>query len=74
MHELLIVVASLVADHWLWGKGFSSCGMWAYLPAGMWDLPGQGIEPVSLALAGGFFTTRPLGKSRFVYFIVSKFQ
>ena len=28
----------------------------------MWDLPGPGIEPVSLALAGGFFTTEPPGK------------
>ena len=28
----------------------------------MWDLPGSGIEPVSSALAGGFFTTEPLGK------------
>ena len=25
----------------------------------MWDLPGSGIEPVSPALAGGFFTTEP---------------
>ena len=25
----------------------------------MWDLPGPGIEPVSPALAGGFFTTEP---------------
>ena len=29
----------------------------------MWDLPGPGIEPVSPALAGGFLTTVPLGKS-----------
>ena len=28
----------------------------------MWDLPGPGIEPVSPALAGGFFTTEPPGK------------
>ena len=28
----------------------------------MWDLPGPGIEPVSSALAGGFFTTEPPGK------------
>ena len=28
----------------------------------MWDLPGPGIEPVPLALAGGFFTTEPPGK------------
>ena len=26
---------------------------------GMWDLPGSGIQPASLASAGGFFTTEP---------------
>ena len=30
--------------------------------AGMWDLPGPGLEPVSPALAGGFLTTAPPGK------------
>ena len=30
---------------------------------GMWDLPGPGVEPVSPALAGGFLTTAPPGKS-----------
>ena len=30
----------------------------------MWNLPGTGIEPGSPALAGGFLTTGPLGKSR----------
>ena len=29
----------------------------------MWELFGPGLEPVSLALTGGFFTTEPLGKS-----------
>ena len=29
---------------------------------GTWDPPGPGIEPVSPALAGGFFTTEPPGK------------
>ena len=29
----------------------------------MWDLPGPEIEPVSPALAGGFLTTAPPGKS-----------
>ena len=29
----------------------------------MWNLPGQGIEPVSAALAGGLLTTGPPGKS-----------
>ena len=28
----------------------------------MGDLPGPGTEPVSPALAGGFFTTEPPGK------------
>ena len=30
----------------------------------MWDVPGPGIEPVSPALAGGFLTTVPPGKSQ----------
>ena len=29
----------------------------------MWDLPGPQLEPVSPALAGGFLTTAPPGKS-----------
>ena len=29
----------------------------------MWDLPGPGLKPMSLALAGGFLTTAPPGKS-----------
>jgi len=28
----------------------------------MWDLPGPGMESVSPALAGGFFTPEPPGK------------
>ena len=31
------------------------------------DLPDPGIEPVSFALAGGFFTAEPLGKPGPVY-------
>ena len=38
----------------------------------MWHLPGPGLEPVSPALAGGFLTTVPPGKSQgpsyFLYF------
>ena len=30
----------------------------------MWDLPRPGIEPVSPALADGFFTTEPPGKPK----------
>ena len=43
-------------------KSFSSCGTWAYLPCGMWNLPGPGIESLSPELAGGFLTTGPPGK------------
>ena len=41
----------------------SSCGARAQLLRGMWDLPGPGLEPVFPALAGGFLTTAPPGKS-----------
>ena len=40
----------------------NSCSTWAQLLRSMWDLPRSGIEPVSSALAGGFFTTEPAGK------------
>jgi len=35
------------------------CGSWSRLSCGTWDLPGPGREPVSPALAGGFFITEP---------------
>ena len=38
--------------------------------ASLGDLPDPGIEPMSPALAGGFFTTVPLGKYRKLYSIV----
>ena len=40
----------------------NSCRPRALLLLGMWDLPGSEIEPVSPAVAGGFFTTEPPGK------------
>ena len=52
--RLLTAMASL-ARH----TGFSSCDTQAELPRGMWDLPGPGIESVSVALASGFLTTGP---------------
>ena len=53
--------------------GVSSCGSWApehrlssgargELLCGMWNLPRLGIEAMSPALAGRFFTTEPPGK------------
>ena len=42
--------------------GLCSCGSQAQqLLCSMRDLPGPGVEPVSPALAGGFFTTEPPG-------------
>ena len=52
----------------------SSCGAWASLLRGMWDLPGPGLEPVSPALAGGFLTTVPPGKSPLNIFIIPLFH
>ena len=40
-----------------------SCGTWALLLHGSWDLPGSGIKLVSPVLAGGFFTTAAAAKS-----------
>ena len=39
----------------------------------MWNLPGPGMEPVSPALAGGFQSAAPPGKSSslFLYFFTS---
>ena len=50
--------------------GLSSCGSWALLLHGMWDLPRPGLEPMSPALAGGFLTTAPPGKPSFWFLII----
>ena len=73
--RLLTAVASLAVEHRRQGKWasvvaapglqstvFSSCGAQAELLCGMWDLPGPGVELMSLGLAGSFFTTEPPGK------------
>ena len=46
----------------------SSCGAWASVLRGMWDLCGPGLEPASPALAGGFLTTAAPGKSHLGFF------
>ena len=58
----LTIAAFLVAEHRLQTHRLSSCGSWAQLLRGMWDLPRPGLEPVSPALAGRFSTTAPPGK------------
>ena len=64
----LTIAASLVAQHRLQTRRLSSCGSRAQLLCGMWDLPKPGLKPVSPALAGGFSTTAPPGKSKYENF------
>ena len=40
----------------------------------MWDLSGPGIRSVSPALAGGFLTIGPPGRSRMSTFLISKMR
>ena len=68
--------ASVVAAHGLSSCGLGalehrlgSCGARAQLLHSMWDLPGPGIESMSPALAGGFLTTVPPGKSLHSFFL-----
>ena len=42
--------------------GFPRQEYWSGLPFPSLDLPDPGIEPMSPALAGGFFTAEPAGK------------
>ena len=53
--------------------GLSSCGVWTWSPCSMWNLPGSGIKPISPALAGGFLTTGPPGKSSSLILSLSPF-
>ena len=69
-HRLWSIWASVVAVHGLSSLGSwtlehrtSSCGSQTWLLRGMRDLPRPGIEPVSPALTGEFFTIEPLGKA-----------
>ena len=64
VHRLLIVVASLVEVHGLWGsQALVVVVQWGQVPHDTWNPPGPGIEPVCSALADGFLTIRPPGKS-----------
>ena len=49
---------------WALEHRVSSCGIQAELLRGIWDLPDTGVEPMSPALAGEFFTTEPPGKPK----------
>ena len=45
------------------GSSSYGTGSWAQLLHSMWNFPGPGIEPTPPALAGGFLTAGPSGKS-----------
>ena len=52
---------------------FSSCGTRTQLLHGLWGLPRPVIEPMYPALAGGFLTTAPPGKSPLIRYIDCKY-
>ena len=67
-HKLQSVQASVVeargissCDARIPEHRLNSCDTWAQLLCSIWDLPGPGIEPMSPALAGRFFTMEALG-------------
>ena len=58
-----VLIPWTVAHHAPLSLGFSTQEYWSGLPfPSPDDLPDTGIEPISLALAGGFFTAKPPGK------------
>ena len=66
MHAQSLSRVPLLVTTWtaISGKGFSRQEYWSGLPFPLpGDLPDPGIEPTSLALAGGLFTIEPPGKS-----------
>ena len=62
-HVLLFVTPWTIAHQVPLSMGFSRQEYWSQLPfLSPGYLPNPGIEPMSPALAGGFFTTEPPGK------------
>ena len=67
-HVQLFETPWIVAHQAPLTTGFSKQGCWSglpFLPPG--NLPDQGIEPKSPALAGGFFTSEPPGSPHIYY-------
>ena len=55
--------------------GFPRQEYWSGLPfPSPGDLPDPGIEPMSPALAGGFFTTEPPGKPKILLYVIVLFS
>ena len=47
---------------WALERRLSTCGAWAQLLQGTWDLPGPGVEQVSLMFQDWFLTITPPGR------------
>ena len=62
MRASVVVPGLSRCSSWALEHRLSSCAARAWLLCVMWDFPGPGIEPVSLALEGRVFTTEPPGK------------
>ena len=56
-------MGSVVMAPELWSTGSIVVAHGLNCSCGMWDPPGPGVEPRSLALAGRLFTTEPLVKA-----------
>ena len=59
---LLTAAASLVVEHGLQSEGSIVVFQGLSYSESMWDLPRPGFKPLSLALAGVFFTTESAGR------------
>ena len=62
-----VEVAPLLADHGLYRGQARSCGAQASLLHEIWGLPRPGMEPVSPALARGFLTAGPAGRTLLLF-------
>ena len=59
VHRLLTAVASLAVEHGVCVLAVYALVVAEHRLGGVWNLPDPGIEPVSLALEGGFLLTVP---------------
>lgn len=71
VHRLFLAAASLLQSMGPRDRGFSVAVVSRLeLLLGVWSLPGPNIEPVSAALAGGFLSHAPPGKSSVLILLV----
>ena len=71
-HVWLFVIPRTVARQAPLSMGFPRQEHWSGLPCPSGNIPNPGIEPASPALAAGFFTTEPPGKSYVTAYVHAK--